>query len=60
MPAPDPGIAAMAAEKPCLTRRWLVETGQTTVLNDHAMFPLDGQKRDTPAGVAQRTTDSEW
>jgi len=60
MAAPDPGVATMAADKPCITRRWLVETGQTTVLNDHAMFPLNNQKIDTPAGVTQRTSDSEW
>ena len=60
MAAPDPGIAALAAELPCVTRRWLGRTGGAATFPDLNFFPWKGQAIDTPRGVATKwTTDDD-
>lgn len=56
MAAPDPGLSAYAAVRPCQVRRFLIQSGQTAVLADHGMFPLNGQNIDTPS----RTSGTKW
>jgi len=59
-PTPDPGIAALAAERPCTTRRWFGNGGNATLFSNYNFFPWNGQNKDTPAGITTvRNTDQD-
>lgn len=58
--AADAGIAALAAELPCVTRRWLGRLGNAAVFADYNFFPWKDQNIDTPAGrTPPWTTDDD-
>jgi hypothetical protein len=58
-PVLDPGLAALAAERPCSTRRWILKADPTQAAN-YNWFPWKGQYRDTPVGTPTRwTTDDD-
>ena len=63
MPAPtvDPGLAALAAQMPCFTRRWLGNTGNAALFVNYDFFPWKGQNIDSPVGKALPvwTTDDD-
>ena len=46
--AADAGIAALAAELPVVTRRWLGRIGSAASFPDYNFFPWKGQNIDTP------------
>jgi len=59
-PTPDPGIATLAAERPCGTRRWLGGGGNQALFVNYNFFPWKGQNIDTPQGVTIKwTTDDD-
>jgi len=51
-PVPDPGIAALAAERPCTTRRWLGNGGNAALFVNYNFFTWKGQNIDSPVGKA--------
>jgi len=54
-PAPDPGISSIAAQRPCGTRRWVLQQ-DNTVAAAHGWFPWKGQNIDTP----WRASGTKW
>jgi len=60
VPTPDPGIASLAAELPCVTRRWLGAGGNAALFPNYNFFAWKNQNIDSPRGVAApRTSDDD-
>ena len=59
-PTPDAGIAQLAAELPCVTRRWLGNGGNQALFPNYNFFVWKGQNINTHVTrVTPWTTDDD-
>jgi len=56
-PTPDAGISPLVAETPCITRRWLGNTGNAALFSNYNFFPWKGQPLDAPVGKTWTSDD---